>query len=176
MTYASRQDVIAIQEEAPWEKRELPKTLYEMLRTTTVAFPRRPAVSYQLLSGPKDPAETLTWQQFHDLTCQAANLFRDLGVGEKDVVALIMPNSMETAIATVGGAIAGIVNPINPLLDPDQIASILRETDAKVLVTLKAFPKTDVPQKAAEAVAKAPNVSSVFHHAGSAAMALPAAS
>ena len=53
----------------------------------------------------------------------------------------------------MGGQVAGIVNPINPLLEPEQIASILRETGAKVVVTLKGFPKTDVPQKVAEAVA-----------------------
>ncbi|CAN0593091.1 unnamed protein product, partial [Ectocarpus sp. 12 AP-2014] len=55
----------------------------------------------------------------------------------------------------------GVVNPVNPLLDADQIASILRETEATVLVTLKAFPKTDVPQKAAAAVAMAPNIKHV---------------
>jgi acyl-CoA synthetase (AMP-forming)/AMP-acid ligase II len=58
--------------------------------------------------------------------------------------------------------VAGIVNPINPLLEPEQIAAILRETKAKVLVTLKPFPKTDVPQKAAAAVALAPNVETVI--------------
>ncbi len=58
--------------------------------------------------------------------------------------------------------IAGIVSPINPLLEPEQIGSILRETDAKVVVTLKAFPKTDVAQKVAEAVRHAPHVHTVL--------------
>ena len=62
----------------------------------------------------------------------------------------------------LGGAVAGIVNPINPLLEPEQIAAILRETKAKVLVTLKAFPKSDVAQKAAEAVRHAPGVHTVL--------------
>ncbi|MCU0907065.1 MAG: acyl-CoA synthetase, partial [Rhodobacteraceae bacterium] len=57
---------------------------------------------------------------------------------------------------------AGIVNPINPLLDPEQIAAILRETKAKVVVTLKPFPKTDLPQKVAQAVAGAPDVRHVL--------------
>lgn len=47
----------------------------------------------------------------------------------------------------LAGATAGIVNPINPLLEPEQIASILRESNAKVLVTLKSMPKTDVAQR-----------------------------
>ncbi|MCC5976289.1 MAG: acyl-CoA synthetase, partial [Rubellimicrobium sp.] len=60
------------------------------------------------------------------------------------------------------GQVAGIVNPINPLLEPEQIAAILRETGAKVVVTLRAFPKTDVAQKVARAVALAPDVTTVL--------------
>jgi fatty-acyl-CoA synthase/long-chain acyl-CoA synthetase len=162
MSIASRQDVQKIEAEMAWEAREVPLTLHAMLSETASAFPDRPAISYQLTSGPQDKAETLTWQQFQAQCCQAANLFRDLGIGERDVVALIMPNALETAVATVGAAIAGIVNPINPLLEEEQIAAILRETGAGVVVTLRAFPKTDVPQKAAAAVAKAPDVHTVL--------------
>jgi len=131
------------------------------LTNTATKFPDRPAVTFQLLSGPKDPAETLTWRTLHQKTSQAANMFRGLGVGPKDVVAYVLPNSNETVLTLLGGAVAGIVNPINPLLDPEQIGAILRETNAKVVVTLKAFPKTDVGQKTAAAVALAPNVQAV---------------
>jgi len=162
MSFASRQDAIDIQGEMPWDERDRPETLYSMLRDTVDAFPDRPAISYQLLSGPTDKAQTITWQQFHDQVCRAANLFRDLKTGEADVVALVLPNSLETAVATIGGAVCGIVNPINPLLEPEQIGAILRETNAKVVVTLKAFPKTDIAQKTAEAVRHAPAVHTVL--------------
>ena len=162
MTFSSMQDALNIANEMPWEARERPETLYQMLRQTTLAHPDRPAISYQLLSGPADKAETLTWKQFHDQVCQAANLFRELRIKETDVVALVLPNTMETAAATIGAAIAGIVNPINPLLEPEQIGAILRETDAKVVVTLRAFPKTDIAQKCAEAVRHAPHVHTVL--------------
>jgi len=162
MTFASRQDALDIENETSWGARKRPATLYQMLRDTVEAFPDRPAVSYQLLSGAADPSQTLTWQQFHEQVCRAANLFRDLKINETDVVALVLPNTLETAIATIGAAIAGIVNPINPLLEPEQIGAILRETDAKVVVTLKAFPKTDIAQKTAEAVRHAPHVHTVL--------------
>ena len=162
MTFATRQDVIDIQNELPWDARELPATVYQMLKDTATAFPDRAAISYQLLSGPTDKAETLTWAEFHARVCQAANLFRSLKIGENDVVALVMPNCLETAIATIGAMVAGIANPINPLLEPEQIAAILRETDARVVVTLRAFPKTDVAQKMAEAVRNAPHVHTVL--------------
>ena len=162
MTFASFEDRNTIENEMQWDQRDVPATLYGQLSKTAAAFPNRPAASFQLLSGPTDKAETLTWSELQAKTVQAANLFRKLGIGENDVVAYVLPNSSETILTLLGGAIAGIVNPINPLLEPEQIAAILRETGAKVVVTLKAFPKTDVPQKVAEACRHAPGVHTVL--------------
>ncbi len=162
MDFSSLDARNSIENEMPWEARDKAKSVYGMLSRTAERFPTRNAISYQLLSGPTDRAETLTWADLHRKTTQAANLFRSLGVGENDVVAYLLPNATETVITLLGACVAGIANPINPLLEPEQIGSILRETNAKVLVTLKAFPKTDVPQKAAEAVKLAPNVTTVL--------------
>ncbi len=162
MTFAGIEDRDAIQNEMPWEKRDVAVTLYQLLQRTATRVPDNDAVSYQIFSGPQDKAETLSWSELFAKSCQAANMFRDLGIGETDVVAYILPNCNETILALLGGAIAGIVNPINPLLEPEQIASILRETNAKVVVTLRPFPKTDVADKTAEAVRHAPNVNTVL--------------
>ena len=161
-SFASKQDILDIAAAEPWETTQPATTLYELLTRTTEAHGDRPAISYQLFSGPTDPAETLTWRDLHARTTQAANLFRSLGVGPEDVVAYVLPNAVETATVLLGGAVAGIANPINPLLEPEQIGAILRETNAKVVVTLRAFPKTDVAQKVAEAVKLAPNVQTVL--------------
>ena len=160
--FANLADVKAIEAEMPWEARGAARTMHEFLGRAKTAHGTRPAISYQILSGPATKSETLTWNALHAQVTQAANLFRSLGVGEKDVVAYVLPNSLETAVTLLGGAVAGIVNPINPLLEPEQISAILRETKAKVVVTLKAFPKTDVPQKVAEAVKHAPSVKHVL--------------
>ncbi|MFY0620249.1 MAG: acyl-CoA synthetase [Pelagimonas sp.] len=162
MAYAGVDDRNALENEMPWEARDIPPTLYGVLSKTAAAFPDRPAISYQLLSGPTDKAETVSWSELRQRTAQAANMFRKLGVGENDVIAYVLPNCNETLYTMLGGAVAGIVNPINPLLEPEQIGAILRETNAKVVVTLKSFPKTDVAQKVAEAVRHAPHVHTVL--------------
>ena len=162
MTFAGLADRNALENEMPYEARNLPVTLFGQLSETAARFPDHNAVSYQIFSGPSDKAETLTWQQLLEKTCQTANLLRGLGIGEKDVVAYVLPNCNETVMTLLGGAVAGIVNPINPLLEPEQIASILRETGAKVVVTLRPFPKTDVAEKVAEAVRHAPGVNTVL--------------
>lgn len=160
--FASVADRDAIENEKTWEERNVPKTIYQVLSKTAAAYGNRPGVSFQLTSGPKDKAETLTWAELRGKVTQAANMFRHLGVHDNDVVAFILPNCNETVFTVLGGATAGIVNPINPLLEPEQIAAILRETNAKVVVTLKSFPKTDVAQKVAEAVNHATHVTTVL--------------
>ncbi|MBU2956303.1 acyl-CoA synthetase [Paracoccus sp. 1_MG-2023] len=159
--FSTYEDRDRIEREGPYEGRDLPITIYEFLSRTAARFPDRPALSFQLLAGPKDHATTLTWRETLERVTEAANLFRSLGVGPQDTVAYLLPNSIETPVVLLAGATAGIVNPINPLLDAQQIGGILRETNAKILVTLRAFPKSDVAQKAAEAVASAPNVTHV---------------
>jgi len=162
ISVATLADKSRIEAEHPWEKVQPATTLYEYLTRAKTNFGDGPAVTFTLTSDPKDAGETLSWSELHGKATQAANLFRSLGVGENDVVAYLMPNASETVWALLGGATAGIVNPINPLLEPEQIAAILNETGAKVLVTLKSFLKTDVAQKAAEAVAMAPGVTHVL--------------
>ena len=162
MTFATIEDIKAIEQKMPWEDRDVAKTIFGVLSKTASKFPDNKAVSFQLLSGPTDKAETITWSELQSKTSQAANLFRSLGIGKEDVVAFILPNCNETVHTILGGMTAGIVNPINPLLDPKQIGAILRETNAKVVVTLKAFPKTEVAQTAAKAIELAPNVVTVL--------------
>ncbi|WP_224815475.1 acyl-CoA synthetase [Hasllibacter sp. MH4015] len=160
--FATVEDIKTIESDMPWPESQPAVTLYEQLSRTKDAHGALNAITFQLQSGPTDPAETLTWSEVHAKVTRAANLFRSLGVGETDTVAYILPNCNETVLTLLGGAVAGIANPINPLLEAEQIASILRETGAKVVVTLKPFPKTDVAQKVNEALALAPNVETVL--------------
>jgi len=159
---ATQADILAVEQEMPFSKRLTAKTVYEQLVQTAATHATRAALTFQLRSGPKDPAETLNWAELKAKVTQTANLFRSLGVTETDVVAYILPNCNEAVLSFLGGATAGIVNPINPTLSAAQIASILRETNAKIVVTLAPFPKADVAQKVDEAVALAPNVNTVL--------------
>lgn len=161
-TFATREDTLAIENDMAYEDRDIPKTMYQFLSRTAGKYPDHNAISYQIFSGLSDKAETLTWKAFHGKVTQAANMFRQLGIGETDVVAYVLPNCNETLITLIGGMVAGIANPVNPLLEAEQISAILRETKAKVVVTLRPFPKSDVAEKVAEAVKHAPNVRTVL--------------
>ncbi len=160
--FRTREDVAAIEAEMPWEDRDIGHSMHDFLSRTAKAYPGRAAVTFQLTSGSTDKARTLSWGDLLDQVTQTANLLRGLGVGQGDTVAYLLPNCLETVVTMLGGIVAGIVAPINPLLDPSQIAGILRETGAKVVVTLKSFPRSDLAQKVAQALTEAPGVQTVL--------------
>ncbi|CAD0187235.1 Long-chain-fatty-acid--CoA ligase [Ruegeria sp. THAF57] len=151
----------SLEAEMPWSARQEHKSIYHMLSSVAASAPDNKALSFQITSDPKDKVETLTYAELLAQVTQMANLFHELGVGKDDAVALILPNSNETVVATLAAMCVGIVNPINPLLEAEQISAILRETNAKVVVTLRRFPKTDLAQKAAKAVSFAPSVKTI---------------
>ena len=115
-----------------------------MLSRTVIKYSGRPAVSFQIDAGPKSGSETLNWGQLLGKVTQTANGLKSLGVGKKDKVAYILPNCSEAVITFLAGSTAGIVVPMSPLLEPDQMAGILNLAEVKVVVTLKSLPKTGI--------------------------------
>jgi len=158
---ATTEDIRAIEAEMPWRARWSARSLYEQLVETAGRVPLRPALTFQLRSGPRDKAVTLSWESLRGEVTRAANLFRRLGVGDGDTVAFVLPNGIEAAVAILAGATAGIVMPVNPLLAPENMAHLLRESGARVVVTLAPFPKTDLSDHVAQAVALSPEVRTV---------------
>ena len=112
MTYATLADRDAIEKEASWQDRDVPVTTWELLCQTAGKHGGRPATTFQMFSDDNAGLDTLAWSALRDRTAQTANLLRSLGIGEKDVVAYVLPNSTEAILTYLGGQVAGIVNPI----------------------------------------------------------------
>jgi fatty-acyl-CoA synthase len=100
--------------------------------------PDKPALYFLPNADPAEPALTVSYRQFMAGVTQAANMFGALGVGPTDVVSFLLPLLPESFMSLFGAQVAGIANPVNPLLEPVQIAEILRAANTKVLVTLSA--------------------------------------
>lgn len=138
------------------------QTMYDVFKSSAEKFADRPALSFQLKSDPSADSETLSYKALFAEINKAANMYAALGLKPGETVALLLPSATETVIAGFAAQTIGIVNPINPLLEPEQIAAIMRESNAKILVTVAPFPKTDVAQKAAEAVALTPDITTIL--------------
>ena len=149
--YRDLADILAL-EQTPLADRPVPPHTLALLERGAARNPQAQALRF-VFSGER-PTESVdyTYAELVQRCYQAANMLHELGVGPRDVVSYLLPNLPETHFTLWGGQAAGIVNPINPLLEPSAIADILNAAGTKVLVTLRAFPKTDIWQKA-EAVA-----------------------
>ncbi|MDE2064143.1 MAG: acyl-CoA synthetase, partial [Bradyrhizobium sp.] len=98
-------------------------------------------------ADPADAPLVISHRDFFARVTQAANMFHALGVGENDVVSFMLPLLPEAFVVLFGAEAAGIANPINPLLEPYQIAEILDAAKTTVLVALGPTPGTDIWQK-----------------------------
>ena len=100
---------------------------------------------------------TLSWR---DLEARASALARRLareGVGEGDVVALLLPNTWGLAAALWGGLTLGAtVAPLNPLLAADERARILGHLGARAVVD--AAPAEETAEAMPPATGVAPGV------------------
>ncbi|NIP23734.1 acyl-CoA synthetase, partial [candidate division KSB1 bacterium] len=90
-----------------------------------------------------------------------------LGIGPKDVISYLLPNLPQTHYVLWGGEAVGIVNPINPLLEPSTIREICHASGTKVLVALGEFPGSEIWQKASAIRKDLPGLKAIIRVMGS---------
>lgn len=156
---ANLQDVAAI--EAVGMPADFPQTTYDLLKHGASLNPDATALSFFLQTADYKTPTTLTYRQLLQKITQTANFFRALGADKDTVIALILPNLPEMHFAIWGGQAAGIVMPINPLLEPKAIAELLTSVKARIVVTLAPFPKVDIWQKVSQVLPNVPSVEQV---------------
>jgi fatty-acyl-CoA synthase len=142
------------------------RSTLDVLRTTAEAYPDRPALRFIPGGTAAEEPMTLTYREFVGGVRQAANTFADLGVGPDDVVSFLLPNLPQTHFTLWGGEAAGIVNPINPLLEPQSIADIATAADTKLLVTVGPSLSDEIWAKVEQVRSHLPNLRAVLQVGG----------
>src|SRR5258706_5784689 len=141
------EDDIARFEQTPIEAWELPRTVYEAIVTRARAAPDAVAIRFVPIGDKPDEESVMPYAELVTRITQTANLLRSLGVGPTDAVALLLPNTPDPQVCLWAAETAGIACPINFMLEPVQIASIIEEAQCKVLVTLAPHPDFDIWEK-----------------------------
>ncbi len=144
--FASIDDIRAL-EAQPYDAVVPVTSTYALLERSTRLWGTRPALTF-LESGERDaPARTVDYATLLANVRRAANLFRSLGVGPDDAVAILAPNLPEAHYALWGAEIAGRACPINNQLNVEHIAALLKAANAKVLVALGPNAELDIWSK-----------------------------
>ncbi|MDB5874996.1 MAG: hypothetical protein JWQ07_4438 [Ramlibacter sp.] len=141
--FATLADIEA-QEREPYEQAIPARTTYGLIARAANLFPDRAAFIFLPDGELASPPRPTTYSQLLRGIHQAANLFRGLGVGPDDAVAILAPNIPETQFALWGAQVAGRACPINYLLQPDHIAALLEASGARLVVALGPSGELDV--------------------------------
>lgn len=140
------QDIEQI-ESTPLSDRDLPSSTFELIRRTAQASPEAAALSFILQGTGEETPLRLNYTELLGKITQTANAFHRLGLRPGKAVSFLLPNLPQTHYTIWGGEAAGIVNAINPLLDPEHIAELIHASNSELLVTLAPFPGTELWDK-----------------------------
>lgn len=153
-------------EQTPLETRLEATTTYDLLRLGADRNPGAEALVFLTNGDDYDKPLSLTYAQLLARVRQTANLFTELGVGPTDVVTYLLPNLPQTVFTLWGAEAVGVVNPINPMLEPGTMADICRAAGTKVLVALGETPGVDIWAKAQSVTARLPGLKAVVRVGG----------
>ena len=123
-------------EQTPREHTAPHRSPYALIRAAAERFADREAFTFLPDADVASAPRRITYRALLADIHRAANLFRSLGVGPDDAVALLAPNTPEAHAVLWGAQLAGRVCPINYLLQPDHIAALLKASNARLLVAL----------------------------------------
>jgi fatty-acyl-CoA synthase len=155
-------------EQTPYADRIAAQSTYDALKLGAAHNPDAPALQFLANADPADAPVVITYRDFLARVTQAANMFGALGVGKDDVVSFMLPLVPDAFVTLFAAEAAGIANPVNPLLEPHQIAEILEAANTKVLVALGPVPGTDIWQKVEQVRGKLKHLKAIVqvHGAG----------
>ena len=158
-------DIEAI-EAVPLRERLDVDNTYEFIRRGALVDPDKVAMSFLMNGALWDGPVEVPYKELLAKIHQTGNLCRDLGVGPEDVVTVLLPNLPHTHYVLWGGETAGIVNPINPMLNPNTIRDICNAAKTKVLFALGEFPGADIWSKVEAIRSEIPSLEAIVRVMG----------
>ena len=139
------------------------------LELAAAAHGPRTAIRFLTSGEAESPRRDTSYDDLLADVNRAANVFRRLGVGRRDVVAYLLPSLPATQFVLWGAETAGIAFPINPLLQTAEIAALARAAGVKVLVTVGPATGTDLWERAVAVRDAVPTITALVQVGGASA-------
>jgi fatty-acyl-CoA synthase len=135
---------------------------YALIRASAEVHAEQPALTFLHTGQPGGKSTTWTYRSLLQGIHQTANLLHQLGVGPEDAVGVLLPGGLAYHLALWGGEAAGIVQPLNPLLSDEKLLSLLRASNAKVLIAHGAEDDSQLRAKALRLQSQLPSLKTVL--------------
>lgn len=126
-----------MRQEGWWQDR----TLDDLLEDAVAQFPDKNAlVAYRVDRGLDAPTKVMTYRELGDAVAKAAGAFRALGIGNGDVVGLMVPNWWEFVVSAYALArIGAVANPLMHIFRERELRFMLGFAETKAIIVPKVF-------------------------------------
>lgn len=138
------------------------RSTYEIFCNAAAAFQDKPALTFLRSANPDDTPIRWSYAQLLTGIHQTANLLHTLGVGPTDAVAVLLPGCLDHHLALWGGEAAGIVQPLNPLLNDEKLVALMKAAGAKVLIAYGSDAESGMWSKALRLRSQVPSLTTLL--------------
>ena len=135
---------------------------YDLFCESARAFGDKTALTFLRSADPQEAPIRWTYSDLLRGIHQTANLLHRLGVGPHDAIAVLLPGCLDYHLALWGGEAAGIVQPLNPLLNEEKLVSLMNAGKATVLFAWGADDEAQLWSKAMRIRALVPTLRTVI--------------
>jgi fatty-acyl-CoA synthase len=149
-------------EEKPLASAYTHRSTYDIFCESARAFGDKTALTFLRSADPQHAPIQWTYSELLRGIHQTANLLHRLGVGPNDAIAVLLPGCLDYHLALWGGEAAGIVQPLNPLLNEEKLVSLMNAGKATVLFAWGADDETQLWSKAMRIRAHVPTLRTVL--------------
>lgn len=149
-------------EQTPLHQQFPANNALELIEQSARLYGDDPALDF-LLTGRRDEIpQTFSFRDLASLTRQTANLLASLGLKGDEAVSILLPMLPQSHPLILGSQVAGLANPINPLLEPAHIAEIIQASDARIIACLAPSPHSDLWQKLLQILPDLPKIHTIL--------------
>jgi fatty-acyl-CoA synthase len=149
-------------ETTPLEQRLPGSTGYEILLATVAKFPDRIAITALEPGAPLSASREVTFSELLAEVNKAANMLRSRGLQADESVTHFLPLVPEAFYVMIAAETAGIINPVNPMLEVEHIVGITRSANTRILVIPGRACSQELFDKGCEIAAANPDIHSVY--------------
>ncbi|MEM8987333.1 MAG: AMP-binding protein [Pseudomonadota bacterium] len=137
--------------------------IYHFIETACRQTPDKAA--FVVLEDPSLKAEApeVSFQTVLDNVTRAANLFYSVGARRDNAVSMLAPVTPEALCAMWGAMTASIANPVNPFLEIEHIAGVLKAANTKILIAAGLNYDPETAKKAEALRALVPSLSHIYY-------------
>ncbi len=137
-------------------------TVYDAFCETAERFPTKDALIIQPMGDPLGDGKHITFRELKGKIHQTANMLLEAGLAQDEAVTSLLPLTAEAYYTLFAAESVGIVNSVNPLLEPEHIVGIMQAAKSRVLVAPGQALSAEIWEKVEYIIEHMPELKAVF--------------